>query len=306
MHFKSSLLIFPFIAIAFNLSFGQATYSRQVQQAKTAYQGRNYTKSALLFRQAFAAWPDSVRAMDVFGSARSWAAAGKADSAIVQLQAAVTAYKFSKYGMLMADPALIPLHQRSEWVAIATMVNRNMRAAYSPLQCELQQIKDDDQKYRLQADSISKADGMQAPGLVVVNRQMALADSVNLVKVKAILDSRGWPTYSEAGDLYAALFLVIQHADLLTQLKYLPMIQQAETNSDVDPESVAMLQDRILVRQGKKQLYGSQLYYDDSARTYKISPIVDEARVNDRRAAKGMAPLQDYLKQWGIIYLPVK
>jgi hypothetical protein len=135
---------------------------------------------------------------------------------------------------------------------------------------------------------------------------MAHTDSVNLVKVKAILDTKGWPLYSEIGDLYAALFLVIQHADLPTQIKYFPMIQQAERNGDVDPESVALLQDRILVREGKKQLYGSQLFYDETTHTYKVSPIEDEAHVNERRAEKGMTPLQDYLKQWAIDYVPVK
>jgi hypothetical protein len=84
------------------------------------------------------------------------------------------------------------------------------------------------------------------------------------------------------------------------------MIQQAEKNGDVPPEDAALLQDRILVREGKKQLYGSQLFYDETTHSYKVSPIEDEAHVNERRTAKGMAPLQDYLKQWAINYVPIK
>ncbi|MDT3404368.1 hypothetical protein [Mucilaginibacter terrae] len=37
-----------------------------------------------------------------------------------------------------------------------------------------------------------------------------------------------------------------------------------------------------------------------------IDPIEDEPNVNKRRAAVGLQPLEDYVKQWGIEYhLPV-
>jgi hypothetical protein len=300
-YFLTAFVIFFFQAV-----FGQAHYLSNIHQADAAYDSNKFVKAALLYRQAFVNYPDSVKAIDVFHSARSWASAGNADSAIVQLKSAAIDYKFNKYGMLMADPGLRVLHQRQEWEQIANKVNQNREASYSPFQLELKIIRDNDQKYRLKADSIRKAGGTNSADFIKVSKEMALADSIDLEKVKRILDTKGWPSYGEIGDLYSSLFLVIQHADLKTQLKYLPMIQQAEQKNDVDPESVALLEDRIAIGQGKKQLYGSQVEYDTNSHIYKVFPIEDEGHVNERRAQKGMIPLQNYLKQWGINYLPVK
>jgi hypothetical protein len=299
--FLTASVIFFFQAV-----FGQTHYALIVHRASAAYDSSKFIKSALLYREAFVNYPDSVNALDVFHSARSWAAAGNADSAIVQLKSASIGYKFNKYGMLMADPGLSVLHQRQEWEQIASKVNQNREASYSPFQLELKGIRDDDQKYRLKADSISKAGGTNSADFIKVSKEMASVDSINLEKVKRILDTKGWPPYGEIGELYSSLFLVLQHADLKTQLKYLPMIQQAGQKNDVDPESAALLEDRIAVRQGKKQLYGSQVDYDTNNHIYRVFPIEDERNVNERRAQKGMVPLQDYLKQWGINYLPVK
>ncbi|MDB5148965.1 MAG: hypothetical protein JWQ57_2985 [Mucilaginibacter sp.] len=286
--------------------FGQTNYKAQLKQAEDVYHDGRYTKTALMYRAAFTAYPDSIKAMDIYRSARAWALGGKTDSAMIQLNTAVQIYKFNKYGMLMADADFVSLHQHKDWESLTVETNKNMKAAYTPLQHELQQIKDDDQRYRLQTkDIVNRKDTISAE-LKKLSRQMFVADSINLVKVRHILDTHGWPTYSEIGDLYAALFLVIQHADLNTQLKYLPMIREAQKKNDVDPESVAMLEDRVAVRQGRKQLYGSQLEYDPKSRTYIVSPIADEAHINERRAKVGMTPLQEYLKQMGLNYSPVK
>ncbi|MFC0514478.1 DUF6624 domain-containing protein [Mucilaginibacter angelicae] len=285
-------------------TFCQTGYRAQLKQAEDIYHNGRYTKAALTYRVAFAAYPDSIKAMDIYRSARAWALAGKTDSAIIQLKTAVQVYKFNKYGMLMADGDFVGLPQHKDWEILTIETNKNMRAAYTPLQRELQQIKDDDQRYRRQ-DIVKTKDTISAE-FKKLGRQMFLADSINLVKVRNILDTRGWPSYSEIGDLYAALFLVIQHADLNTQVKYLPMIREAQKKNDIDPESVAILEDRVAVRQGRKQLYGSQLEYDPKSHTYIVSPIEDEAHVNERRAKVGMIPLQEYLKQMGLNYSPVK
>lgn len=60
-----------------------------------------------------------------------------------------------------------------------------------------------------QADSIAKI--------------MGYKDSINLIKVKDILDKRGWVGPNKVGaQANMTLFLVIQHSDLETQQKYLP------------------------------------------------------------------------------------
>jgi len=129
-------------------------------------------------------------------------------------------------------------------------------------------------------------------------------DSVNLVKVKAILDKHGWlgpDVIGNSGSL--TLFLVIQHADKQTQEKYLPAMREAASNGKAAPANLALLEDRVALEEGKKQIYGSQIGRDEKTGKFYIRPIEDEINVDTRRAAVGLPPLKDYVKQWGIIYV---
>ena len=81
------------------------------------------------------------------------------------------------------------------------------------------------------------------------------------------------------------------------------MIRQARAEGKVTPGNLATLEDRILIRQGKKQVYGTQLKTDTSG-INTLFPIEDEANVDKRRASMGMIPLKEYLKRFGIAYSP--
>ena len=61
------------------------------------------------------------------------------------------------------------------------------------------------------------------------------------------------------------------------------------------------MQDRILMNQGKKQIYGSQVVYNKKGEQV-FYPIEDEANVNIRRAKIGMQPIEEYAKLFGIEY----
>ena len=68
-----------------------------------------------------------------------------------------------------------------------------------------------------------------------------------------------------------------------------------------------MLEDRILVRNGKKQVYGTQLHSGpDTGGKLVLAPIEDEEHVDKRRASVGLMPLKEYLKHFGIEYTPPK
>jgi len=131
-------------------------------------------------------------------------------------------------------------------------------------------------------------------------------DAANLIKVKEIIDKYGWlgaDVIGEQGN--ATLFLVIQHSDIKTQEKYLPMMKEAVKNKKASASELALLIDRIEVRNGRPQIYGSQISEKDGK--YTIDPIVDEINVNKRRAEVGLEPLEEYVKYWDIKYkLPTK
>ena len=65
---------------------------------------------------------------------------------------------------------------------------------------------------------------------------MERKDSINLIKVMKILDERGWLGKNVVGTQgNQTLFLVIQHADLEYQQKYLPMMREAVKDGNANP-----------------------------------------------------------------------
>lgn len=154
----------------------------------------------------------------------------------------------------------------------------------------LENIYKDDQKYR-QVNANMEIDP----------KEMALLDELNLIKVKAILDKNGWPDSLLISDPeHISLFLVIQHSDIQTQNKYLPVFKEAMSRGKLNPKHVAMLEDRIAVNEGKLQIYGSQIGQDPDSKEFFVKPMVDPKHVDERRLSMGMQPLSEYVKIWGI------
>jgi hypothetical protein len=124
------------------------------------------------------------------------------------------------------------------------------------------------------------------------------------VKVKNIIDTYGWLGPDEIGEQGAlTIFLVIQHSDSLTQVTYLPALRQAVKKGKAQPQSLALLEDRSLINQGKEQIYGSQVRRNEQTGKNEFFPIRDEANVNKRRASVGLQPLEEYAKFFGFEYV---
>ena len=64
-------------------------------------------------------------------------------------------------------------------------------------------------------------------------------------------------------------------------------MREAVKNRKARPEQLALLEDRVALAQGKKQIYGSQIHQDPKSGKYFVAPIEDEPNVNKRRAAVG-------------------
>jgi hypothetical protein len=108
------------------------------------------------------------------------------------------------------------------------------------------------------------------------------------------------------GQANMTFFLVIQHADLATQQKYLPMMREAVARGDAEKPNLALLEDRVALGEGRKQLYGSQIGTDDSTGRNYVLPLEEPDNVDARRAEMGLGPLADYVKRWGIVWDPAE
>jgi hypothetical protein len=131
------------------------------------------------------------------------------------------------------------------------------------------------------------------------------ADLANLRRLEEIVARHGWPGVSLVGEEGSrAAFLVLQHGDVATQERYLPLVKQAAAAREIAPGLAAMLEDRVLMQRGQPQIYGTQLRVDPATRQMSLWPVRDEAAVDQRRASVGLNPLAEYLVNFGIEYRP--
>jgi len=180
-------------------------------------------------------------------------------------------------------------------------------AEVKELRAELEKMMDEDQKLRNRMDEVEKKYGPNSKELAEVWKEQTEIDNRLLKRLEEIIAQYGWPGRSLVGaEASLAAFLIIQHADYEYQKKYFPLIKEAMKKGEIRPQEVALLEDRILMREGKKQIYGSQLTRNDRTGKYELWPVEDEENLDKRRASVGLEPIAAYLERIGVTYIPPK
>lgn len=163
---------------------------------------------------------------------------------------------------------------------------------------QMDSLFQEDQKYRLEMMKLRK-EGASKEKLDSINNIIKYKDSLNLVFTTGLIDKYGWLGPQSIGmQGTQALFLVIQHADLKTQKKYYPIILKAEKEGNILSSNVAILEDRIAIREGREQTYGSQGFYDSEKKKIFIYPLVDFINLDELRKSRGLNPMKEYQKDW--------
>jgi hypothetical protein len=141
-----------------------------------------------------------------------------------------------------------------------------------------------------------------------LQRRQDELDRKNMARLAEIVEAHGWPGRSLVGEEASrAAFLILQHAGLGSQKKYFPLLRRAAAKGEARPADAAMLEDRILMREGRKQIYGTQVRSGpETGGKLELYPVEDEGRVDERRAAVGLPPLAEYLKAFGLDYKPAR
>jgi hypothetical protein len=188
-----------------------------------------------------------------------------------------------------------------------TAFGQNQKSPENSLNKELVAILDtiqqDDQKYRIEEQELEKKYAWESKEMQDIWKIINAKDSINLIKVEKILNEYGWlgsDIVGEEGN--STLFLVIQHSNTQTQLKYLPMFREAVKDGKAKSSDLALMEDRVLLAQGQKQIYGSQIGIDMKTNEYLLSPMIDPDNVDKRRAEVGLMPLSEYLKYWDLTW----
>jgi hypothetical protein len=299
--------IFAFFLLT-HLTFGQNVpkkYLDLVKIADSLYNSKDYMRSADKYSEAFKANGWKGFSNDRYNAACSWALALVPDSAFFQLDRIAALMIYTNYEHITTDPDLISLHNDNRWRSLLEKIKQNKDKAEAnlnkPLVAILDSIYIEDQMYRQQIDGIEKEHGWESKEMKNHWKIINEKDSLNLIKVKSILDNYGWlGTDVVGGQGNLTLFLVIQHSNLATQEKYLPMMREAVKNGKAQGSNLALLEDRVALGQGKRQIYGSQIGRDSETQIYYVSPLEDPDNVDKRRAEVGLGSLSDYVSRWQI------
>lgn len=284
------------------LSSTAQSYEDWVHVADSLYSAQAYPASSEAYAQAF-----KIRQRDpgdLYNAACSAALAGDKKTALKWLDAAQkTGWVNHRHASSDAD--LESVRKGKKWNKILGRMRAELDKKEEnydkELQAELLEIYEADQGIRHAYISSRKELGWDHPTVDSLARVMHHQDSINLGRLTKILDERGWVGPELVGGQAShTQFLVIQHADLEVQEKYFPMVKEAVEKKQLRPSSFALLQDRMALRQGKLQIYGSQLAAHPETKQYYLQPMIDPDRVDERRAEIGLSPLADYLKHFDL------
>lgn len=187
------------------------------------------------------------------------------------------------------------------FVALVLIVGASSASAASrdidaDLQAKLAAMGVRDQKVREKLSSVVSSAGLQSEEFKALAKEMSAVDSGNFAELEKIVGEVGWPSADLVGvEASSAAFLVLQHAPVAQQRKLLPVFKQAVSEGKARAADLALLEDRMLVAEGKKQLYGSQVAAGPDG-TPRVAPVEDPQNLDARRKAMGLPPMAEYLE----------
>jgi len=291
------------LLFCFLISFLQAqSFEELVQQGERLYGEGKYPESAEAYGNAFKL--NEGTAMQYYNAACSSSLSGDNEQALIYLN--LSADKgWLNLNHIKKDQDLSGLHHVQGWEDVLAKVQANKddfeKDFDKDLKTQLEKIYIRDQTLRQLYAEAEKKFGRDSEEMNYFWGLVSEQDSINEQEVVKIIDERGWVGKSVVGgQANMTLWLVIQHAPLDIQEKYLPLLKASVLLGESQGSHLALLEDRIQMRQGKPQIYGSQIIFDEETGKEMIYEIWEPEFVNQRRKEVGLGPIEDYVKRWGI------
>lgn len=185
------------------------------------------------------------------------------------------------------------------YVKLLDAIEKDMDPEIYEIRNELNDIRSKDQSIRILLMDAMKKYGREDKRTLDIRKIMREIDLKNGLRVQQIIDAHGWLGIDDIGeDANETLFLCIQHINELTvQTKYLPLLREAVKQGNAKGWHYAFLTDRILMNQGKPQVYGTQTITSNNK--VFIVPLENPDKVDELRKEIGLAPLNNYMQDFG-------
>ncbi|SNS06035.1 DUF6624 domain-containing protein [Hymenobacter mucosus] len=179
---------------------------------------------------------------------------------------------------------------------------------YTRLRNVLTAVYERDQQVRNIDFELIRTDSVAARAF---SAQLHATDSLNQAIVLPLLARYGWLPRQAIGEQAAdALFLVVQHSDLAIMRRFLPQLQEQARRGQASAPDAATMQDRVLMLEGKKQVYGTQASNNvrpHQQRIVVVWPIQAPDKVNSLRRQVGFtSTVQQNADRLGAQYDPAE
>ncbi|MET0547656.1 MAG: DUF6624 domain-containing protein [Xanthomonas sp.] len=264
----------------------------RLNDALAAYDAKDYGTCADTLARIDAAPAGLPSGGDLF-YVECLAAAGRTETALAMLEARLAKGRIDVQELMHKDrPGLNQLRTSPAWPSLRaraeTLAAARQARVDQPLRRELLARVEKDQAVRQKVIDMGNNPASW--------QQTVAVDQANTAWLKTVVTRQGWPTRTSVGeDGSKAAFLIAQHATLDPgfQEQVLALMQAALAQKEADPSDVAMLQDRVLLHQGKPQLYGTQFSTAPDG-TMVMDQTQDVDGLDARRATMGLPPIAEY------------
>lgn len=132
--------------------------------------------------------------------------------------------------------------------------------------------------------------------LVAAGAEMERIDRENMRLVASLLRD-GLPE-GLAAESYDAVWLIIDHAPLKEQKKFLPLLREAAGRDVISAYKLATLEDRVAMYEERPQRCGTQSYQTNvgGETVIYVWPVAHPERLDSLREAIGTCPMAEYVR----------
>ncbi len=263
-------------------------YKEYLREAIPYFETGNFKQAASQYRQAFEAFHGLAYNQDRYNLAICYAHLAEPDSAFMHLNRLAENTSYLQCSQLSKDSGFFRIQPDPRWIQLEKKVcgsNPELNAYLSGMAKEDQYYRNMLSTYRNTEDSIYTKPIWQS-----INH----TDSINLRKADSLYSNYGWPGYDLAGkEGSAAFWLIIQHAPLESQEKYLTVLREMVAKDQASPINLAYLEDRINMYKKLPQKYGTQYQTIPATGKTYLYPLQNAEKVNIFRAEVGLGPLSE-------------
>lgn len=169
----------------------------------------------------------------------------------------------------------------------------------------LAQARERDQAVRLRMVELMRVANTEGysdavvDSLVALSAEMERVDAENIALVTRLFREGCERQFGE--EEWGAVWLIVDHAPLEAQRRFLPLMKRAARQGTLLPDRVATLCDRIALNAGRAQRYGTQSYEvtQEGRPVIYVWPVRNARRLEVRRRAVGLSDMAAYVELLG-------